>query len=193
MGEPSFTRGRGRQSTACVDETLADSFPASDPPAWTPGIARIAPPVFSRSGTDGRPPRVLLVSYVEDERIMYGATLRAAGFDAHACADPAAATGALSWRPDVVVTRILQPGALFDGLELVRRIRRHHDARHAAIVGLTSFVGTFQSNMTQDTALDALLLLPCDPYQLLAHIRTALERRSEPAQDRTVSVTIEEP
>jgi CheY-like chemotaxis protein len=128
-----------------------------------------------RREIDGRRPRVLLVSYVEDERIMYGATLRAAGLDAHVCADPAAATDALSWRPDVVVTRILQPGASIDGFELARRTRCHHYARDAAIIGLTSFVGTFQSHMTQDTALDTLLLLPCDPYQLLAHIRTALK------------------
>jgi hypothetical protein len=39
----------------------------------------------------GRRPRVLLVSYVEDERIMYGGSLRAAGLDAHSCADPTAA------------------------------------------------------------------------------------------------------
>ena len=27
-----------------IDEVLADSFPASDPPSWTPGIARLNPP-----------------------------------------------------------------------------------------------------------------------------------------------------
>jgi CheY-like chemotaxis protein len=89
------------------------------------------------------------------------------------------AIAALSWRPDVVVTRILQPGAAFDGLELVRRIRRHPDASDAAVIGLTSFVGTFQAKTREDGTLDALLLLPCDPYQLLAHIKTALERRSK--------------
>jgi CheY-like chemotaxis protein len=158
-----------------------------------PGVARVALPVGSRSETNACPTRVLLVSYVEDERIMYDAALRAAGLDVYACADPAAAINALSWRPDVVVTRILQPGAAFDGFELVRRIRRHQDARHAAMIGLTSLVGTFQSTMMQDTALDALLLLPCDPYQLIAHIQTALERRSERARQRDVAATIEAP
>jgi hypothetical protein len=64
MGGSTCAGGQWRRSAARVDETLADSFPASDPPAWTPGIARIAPPVVLRREIDGRPPRVLLVSYV---------------------------------------------------------------------------------------------------------------------------------
>jgi hypothetical protein len=29
---------------ARIDEALADTFPASDPPAWNPGMASIPPP-----------------------------------------------------------------------------------------------------------------------------------------------------
>ena len=38
-----FDEIQQRAATRLVDETLEDSFPASDPPSWTFGVARVAP------------------------------------------------------------------------------------------------------------------------------------------------------
>jgi len=37
-----------------IDDVLAGSFPASDPPAWTPGLARLAPAREAASGVGTR-------------------------------------------------------------------------------------------------------------------------------------------
>jgi hypothetical protein len=52
---------RERDMTRLVDETLEDSFPASDPPSWTAGVARPAPArqVLVRAGDTGPTRRAL--------------------------------------------------------------------------------------------------------------------------------------
>jgi len=47
---------RERQTEVAMDDALAASFPASDPPAWNPGIARPIPVDTSRvRANDVRP------------------------------------------------------------------------------------------------------------------------------------------
>jgi hypothetical protein len=36
-----------RLSPTWIDDVLSDSFPASDPPSWVPGMPRPAPPIES--------------------------------------------------------------------------------------------------------------------------------------------------
>jgi hypothetical protein len=43
VAEESSTRSRRLAAEEAVDAVLADSFPASDPPSWNPGLARPSP------------------------------------------------------------------------------------------------------------------------------------------------------
>jgi CheY-like chemotaxis protein len=75
-----------------------------------------------RAGAGLRRPRVLLMSYVEEERIFYGTALGAEGFGVRVFADPLRAlNAAIASRPDIVVARIVQPGSVVDGVELTRQ------------------------------------------------------------------------
>ena len=52
-----------RESELAVDETLAESFPASDPPSWNPGVVRPSP-----VSTSGRPRR-RVANHTHSERL----------------------------------------------------------------------------------------------------------------------------
>jgi hypothetical protein len=45
VADESSERGDRLAAEEALDQVLADSFPASDPPSWNPGIARLNPAV----------------------------------------------------------------------------------------------------------------------------------------------------
>ena len=47
---------RTNWTAQAIDDVLAGTFPASDPPAWTPGMARPAPDIVMPSAVTDTPP-----------------------------------------------------------------------------------------------------------------------------------------
>lgn len=126
------------------------------------------------------PARVLLVNYVADERAMYGDALRAAGFAVQTCEDPIRALDdAIAHQPQVVITRIVQPGFAIDGIELARRIKQHERTRDAAVIITTARIEPSYRSAAAAAGCDAYLLLPYLPDALVTEVRRVLAARRQ--------------
>jgi len=115
---------------------------------------------------------VLLVTLFTDERAIYSTCLRSQGFEVLAADGPEHALAlATEVLPDVVVTRILQPGQSMNGLELLRRLKQHPASAHIPVVVITSLMQPeFRAEATE-SGCDGYLLLPTVPDALIAEIR----------------------
>jgi two-component system phosphate regulon response regulator PhoB len=126
----------------------------------------------------GHDPTLLLVSYVEDEREMYATALDTAGFNVLTFTDPLRALDAAMFlRPAAVVTRILQPGAAFNGLELARQLRQDPRTRPTAILAITSLFETVYSPRAAAAGCDVLLTLPCLPSDLVGEVKRVVSMK----------------
>jgi CheY-like chemotaxis protein len=127
-------------------------------------------------------PTAFLLSYVEDERDMYGTALWAAGFLVTVFLDPLRALQeAFLHHPDVFVARLLQPGQAIDGIELTRRLRSDERTHRLGIVIITSHSEPAYRDAALGAGCDEYLLLPALPRDVVAASQRAVARRG-PAQ-----------
>ena len=120
---------------------------------------------------------VLLVTYNDDERQLYGDALERAGFSVTRLSDPHEALRlATSQPPAAIVTRILQPGYAMDGIELTRAIRGNDSTASVPVIIITSLLQPEHRVAAVAAGCDEYLLLPVLPDELVAVVKRVVGR-----------------
>jgi two-component system, cell cycle response regulator DivK len=120
---------------------------------------------------EGTRPTVLLIDSYRDNREMYCEFLAVNGFPTVA-ADTSDSGVHMASDADVIVTGINLRGS-FDGLELLRRVRREQPDK--PVIVLTALVGEKYRREAEQAGCDTFLLKPCAPGVLVDEIRRLFE------------------
>ncbi len=123
---------------------------------------------------------------VEDEPDIAGIVLdylRHAGFDTEHAVDGASALAHLTGAhpPDLTVLDVMLPG--IDGLEVLRRARRHTDS---PIIVLTARVEEVDRLIGLELGADDYICKPFSPREMVARVKAVLRRRTPPPPPEAV-------
>lgn len=118
-------------------------------------------------------PVVLVVDDIEDNREIYAASLRKAGFAVETAAGGAEAIlSAQMHRPAVIVMDLAMPG--MDGWDATRRIRSLPGLEGVIILAVSAYVDSVSRRLAYDAGCNDFLVKPCLPAALVERIREAL-------------------
>lgn len=121
------------------------------------------------------PPRVLLVDDYPDAADVWGVFLRAAGFAVDtAVSGTEALTRALADPPDVVVMDLNLPDR--SGIEVANLLRADAATAHVPLLAVTGSVDR-AALATARALFRQVLTKPCDPDQLVRHLREVIAPR----------------
>ena len=117
--------------------------------------------------------RILMVDDFQDNREMYAAYLRHAGFVVEeAVTGTEALDKAFATAPDLIVMDLSLPG--LDGWEATRRLKADARTKHIPIVVVSGHALEGSVKSAQAAGCDAFLRKPCLPNALLAEVKTLL-------------------
>jgi len=118
--------------------------------------------------------RILMVDDFQDNREMYAAYLRYAGFAVdEAVTGTEALDKALAIAPDLIVMDLSLPG--MDGWEATRRLKADPKTKHIPIVVVSGHALEASVRSAQAAGCDVFLRKPCLPQALLAEVRKLLK------------------
>jgi DNA-binding response OmpR family regulator len=131
-------------------------------------------------------PTVFVLSYIDDERELYGTALWAAGFLVTAFVDPMTALEqAFLDPPDAFLARLMQPGQPIDSIELTRRLRSDTRTNRLGIVILTSHIDPAYRAAALEAGCDEYLLLPALPCDVVDAVKRLTTRSGPVPVQRT--------
>jgi two-component system cell cycle response regulator DivK len=118
-------------------------------------------------------PVVLLVDDNEDCRIIYGSTLRHAGYTVRTADDGLECLeSAETDRPDLILLDIGMPR--MDGMEALERLKGNPRTTGIPVVAVSARVNTDQHEMVLSAGFSEVLLKPITPAQILASVKRHL-------------------
>jgi two-component system phosphate regulon response regulator PhoB len=127
---------------------------------------------------------ILVVEDEEDIRELLKYNLEKEGFQVFGAATGEAALQAVRDRlPDLILLDLMLPG--LDGLEVCRKIRGEAQTRHLPIIMLTAKGEEADIVTGLELGADDYITKPFSPRVLLARLRAALRRRSQPLPPET--------
>lgn len=122
----------------------------------------------------GTPASILIVDDYIDALEAWRLFLRAAGFEVHTAADGVSALAeAVKLQPDLIVMDLELPK--MSGLDVARALRQRPDTCHIPLIVATGYSHAQSLTESDDTGVDAVIVKPCDPDQLVSEIKRLLE------------------
>lgn len=116
---------------------------------------------------------ILVVDDYPDTLDVWSVSLRAAGFDVVTAVDGLTAlTMAETLVPDLIVLDLELPGR--SGYDVATLLRRNPATRHIPLIAATGFSHEAQLARARRAGFDVIVIKPCDPDELIAHIRRLL-------------------
>jgi CheY-like chemotaxis protein len=118
-------------------------------------------------------PVVLLVDDNEDCRIIYGSTLRHAGYTVRTAADGIQCLESTAdLKPDLILMDIGMPR--MDGMEALERLRQDPRTTEIPVVAVSARVGKDQQEAVLSAGFAEVLLKPITPGDILASVQRLL-------------------